>query len=284
MTPNHLNVSFVESVQRAIARGKSVDAVHQLATATLPGLLEYTCLRRCFHDAVPVLPEAIHRSVLGRALAEIEPDAASAPAVVLRSTASKTIQVQQVEFAYLPTSGFPLGNVEWENFLQRFERSAKSVGFNEKSAMELLSAFGEISENAILHSQSTMPPIMGYAVKEGEVLFSVADLGIGVRASLGKNPRYADLPNDIDAIQLAIQTGVTSDVTGSGGYGFHSVFKSLAEQWGELRLRSGNGCIAMDGTGVDADDCRRSYPPALKGFQVSVCCRMTPPSEKTSAF
>lgn len=283
MTQKCLNVNFAESVQRALTRGKSVDAVQQLTSATLPGLLEYTCLRRCFPKDVPSLPEAIHRSAIGRALAEIEPDSTGPASIALRSTANKTLQVQAVEFAYLPTNA-SLGQVPWEIFLQRFERSAQSVGFSQKSARELLSAFGEISENAILHSQSATPPILGYSVSAGVALFSVVDIGIGIRASLQSNPRYAELPNDIDAIQLALQTGVTSDVTGSGGYGFHSVFKSLAEQWGELRFRSGNGCIAMDGTGVDADDCRRTYPPALRGFQVSICCRLQPPAEKISAF
>ena len=58
-----------------------------------------------------------------------------------------------------------------------------------------------------------------------------------------------------------------------GGFGFHQVFKSLAAQWGQLRFRSGEGCIRMDGTGLDADRGEERDLPYLGGFQVAVCCR-----------
>lgn len=282
--PLNLDVALVESLQRAIQRGRSVSSVDRLESPTIAGLLEYHCLRTIYPAFDLRLSQTIRNSVQARALEAIGFLDHAEPLTTWRSTATRTLAVQNVEFAALPIDESLLGNVEWESFFGRFERSVRSVGFSPKSALEFHSAFKEMAENSIVHSQARIPCLMGYAVLEGNAQFTVADVGIGVKASLAQNPLYAQLSSDVEAIQHALKLGVTSGVGGAGGYGFQSVFKALAEQWGELRFRSGNGCIAMDGTAIDADHCTRSFPPPLPGFQVSVCCRLAPPARNSSQF
>jgi hypothetical protein len=160
----------------------------------------------------------------------------------------------------------------WENYLHRFERSAKAAGFKVDSALNLQSALHEMATNAVIHSRASVPALVGYAVTESRAMFSVVDVGQGIVASLTSNPKYAHFTEPVEAIQKALQTGVTCRVDDSGGFGFSTVFKALAEAWGQLRFRSGNGCVTMDGIDLDVDKSVRHFPPPLPGFQVSVCC------------
>jgi hypothetical protein len=193
------------------------------------------------------------------------------------------ISGRTAEFRLLPLGDEVAADVQWQSFLARFERSATEVGFAKVIATRLMSAFAEMCENSVIHSRSQLTPLAGYVVSDGTAQFTVVDVGIGVKASLAQNPLYVDLANDVDAIERAMHTGVTSQ-QGSGGFGFQSVFKALAEQWGQLRFRSGNGCISLDGTDIDVDKCRRSRPLPLLGFQVSVCCRADKSYPGTGAF
>jgi hypothetical protein len=105
-------------------------------------------------------------------------------------------------------------------------------------------------------------------------LFTVVDAGIGILASLRSQPAYQHFQVHLEAIRAALHVGVTRFGPGQGGFGFADVFKSLATDSGLVRFRSGEGCISMDGTDLDADTKgNETFPPALPGFQVTVCCR-----------
>ena len=283
MASRLLNVEVVESLQRAAERGRSINILSDFSTATLAGLLEYGCLRYAFPDRFPLAPGMIAETQLACFLKEV-----TSP-LGLRSDGppkppSKDINACGIEFQLLPPLDSLASDIDWQCFLTRFDRSAREVGFSARESAKLLSALAEMSENALLHSESPVTPLVGYMADAGSAQFSVVDVGIGVRTSLNRNPIYQDLEDDVVAIQRSLRPGVTSRTDGRGGFGFQSVFKALAEQWGELRFRSGNGCIAMSGREADADHCVRSYPPPLPGFQVSVCCRASGEGSPDSAF
>lgn len=283
MASHVLNVELVQSLQRAADRGRPVDSLAGVTSATLAGLLEYGCLRQRFPDRFPQSPGAVGSTPLARALLQV----ASPLGLRVHGTPQRTVRTvdaRSAEFRLLPPLDAFDHDIQWENYLTRFERSALSVGFSRSVAAKLQSAFAEMCENAVLHARSPTTPLAGYVVAEATAQFTVVDVGIGVRASLAQNPLHADLASDVDAIGRALQTGVTCRHQSHGGFGFQSVFKALAEPWGQLRFRSGNGCLSMDGTGIDADSCRRSRPLPLPGFQVSVCCRADGRSPAESPF
>lgn len=277
-----LNVELVESLQRAALRGKSLTLLDEVGSPTLAGLLEYGCLRHQFPDAFPEAPGAIAVSGLGRELGRL-----ATPLGVRsggeRKPEVRSINVRTAEFHDLPCAEASAADPQWALFLSRFHRSAVAAGFSNGAADKLLSAFAEMAENAVIHADSPVAPIAGYQTIKGVVKFSVVDVGLGVRQTLATNPMHADLSDDLDAIRRALRSGVSCRPEG-GGFGFGSVFKALAEQWGTLRFRSGNGGISMDGTSVDADQCVQTRPPPLHGFQVSVCCRLECPGEEVSPF
>jgi hypothetical protein len=284
MQSSRLTIELVESLQQLQRKDKPLlDIVSNLQSATLPAIVEYGCLRWSRPEQFPALSDSVAKTPLARALSEVRSevglrrDGREKPPV-------RSLELRQAEFHTLQ-QGIDLDDdVEWLNYEQRFERAAQGVGFSNKAAANLHSALFEMAENAILHSQTPVAPLVGYQVASGLAMFVVADVGIGILASLRTNPKYVKLPNDVGAIQLALQTGVTCRRDEFGGLGFNSVFKALAEQWGKLRFRSGNGCITLDGLDLGTDKSRRHRPLPIAGFQVTVCCRATAPDGNDDVF
>lgn len=267
-----LTVKLVEEIHEANSMGKDVETfVSRLEGTTVPALLEYGCLRWATKEKLPALPPAIVASEFGQALSQVRSE------LGLRSTGPqksslKRIDTQTTEFHVIEGSdGFQ--DDEWSQFEIRFDRSAQRVGFSDKKAHALQAALHEMAENAVIHAESPTAILVGYQVTDGLALFSVADVGIGVLASLRSHSDFQHLQLHNDAIREALHDGTTRFGRNTRGLGFGQVFKALAAQWGYLRFRSGNGCITLDGQGLDADQGKESFPPILPGFQVTVCCR-----------
>lgn len=271
MSHTHLTVDLVESLQTMTMKGKAIaPLVENLRSASLPALLEYGCLRFAFGEVIPELPMAIASSEAWQSLRSIKSEiglSAHGP----RKSVPKDLSPRLIEFTTVWEESDTI-EAAWENYLHRFERSTKSVGFTEDTALNLQSALHEMATNAVIHSRASVPVLVGYAVRDKSAMFSVVDVGQGIVSSLTSNPKYSHLTQPVEAIQKALQTGVTCRVDDSGGFGFSTIFKALAEAWGQLRFRSGNGCITMDGIDLDVDKSVRHFPPSLPGFQVSVCC------------
>jgi hypothetical protein len=272
MPMEYLTVKLVEEIQEAAQMGVAVDgAIARLQHATLPALLEYGCLRWATNGTFPPLPQAVEASPLGQALLQVRSE------LGLRSTGPqkprlKRLDTQPIEFHVIDgRDGFD--DEEWGQFEIRFDRSAQSVGFPAKKAHALHGALHEMAENAVIHAEAPTAILVGYQTLPGMALFCVADVGIGVLASLRSHPAYQHLQLHKDAIRAALHDGTTRFGPNTRGTGFRQVFKALAAQWGYLRFRSGNGCVTLDGQRLDADQGEETFPPQLPGFQVTVCCR-----------
>ncbi len=279
MRTDFLSVGLVEDIHRAVLLGKAVaGVVSGRKGATLPGLLEYGCLRWASHDdTFPPLPQAIAGTDLGRALNAVPSD------LGLRLNGRQKRRVrrldpQPAEFLVLQTEN-DLADDQWSHFAGRFEASVRSAGFSFDGAARLQLALYAMAENAVIHAEA--PAILvGYDGSPGKALFCIADVGIGVLASLRKNPAFDGLDLHTQAIRAALQDGISSlrPAEGGGGFGFRDVFNSLADQWGSLRFRSGEGCVTMDGTDCNANQGNVRDMPPLPGFQVTICCRTKAPN------
>ena len=159
--------------------------------------------------------------------------------------------------------------------LQRGLRPVRNVGFPASVSDALQGALHEMAENAVIHSESTTGILVGYQVMSDTALFTVVDLGIGILASLRSHRDYQHLRVHLEAIREALHVGVSRFGPGQGGLGFSQVFKSLAADSGLVRFRSGEGCVMMDGTDLEADKGEESYVLCRPGFQVTICCRMS---------
>ena len=280
MRTDVLSVALVEEIHRAMLRGGDMaGVVSGLEGATLPGLLEYGCLRwSCRYDGtMPDLPRAVTSSDLGRALGLVRSELGLSMNAPQRSP-SRHLDPLSAEF-FTVQGAHDLVREEWDYFATRFDASARHVGFSFDAAAKLQLALFEMAENAVIHAEA--PAILvGYHASPPTALFCVADVGIGVLASLRKNPSFGRLTRHNEAIRTALQEGTTSLLAeeGGGGFGFRQVFTSLTDHWGSLRFRSLGGCITMEGTDCDANRGAFTHPPILPGFQVTVCCRTHAPA------
>jgi hypothetical protein len=285
MTMGYLDVKTVLDIQRALRNGRPVeDAVSRLTRASLPGIMEYGCLRWVDPQAVPPLPSAIVQSPLCIALQQVKTPLGlrhrGAERVAIRDT-----NPRDYEFFVVAEESDVVDNQLFGEYLLRFEFGAKRIGLPLKTALNLQAALHEMAANAVTHARASVPALIGYEVRGPAATFCVVDVGIGVLASLRSNPAFGHLAIHSEAIRLALRDNVSS-VTGDfrRGNGFRSVFKSLAAQYGMLHFRSGEGSVEMHGMDLDVDkgEERRSLP-YLTGFQVALSCR-TRPNPKSPAF
>jgi anti-sigma regulatory factor (Ser/Thr protein kinase) len=106
-------------------------------------------------------------------------------------------------------------------------------------------ALDEICENVLFHASTDHG---GFAVAQALrskplMEIAIADVGIGVRASLNKNPDYAHIQDDLTAIATALKARVTSTPERNSGFGLWVTSNLLADNGGELLVRSGYGAV-----------------------------------------
>lgn len=269
-----LTTETAEDIQRALNNGTAIDSfIANLQGASLPGLVEYGCVHWANNDntIIPPLPHAISTSELGCALRAVQ-SKLGLRSEGFQKPAVRNIDARSCEFMVL-RSETDLTSQEWSLFQARFNRSARTIGFPGGTSNCLQAAFHEMAENAILHSESPVPALVGYYVEAEVAQFTVADAGIGVLASLRTCSAYKHLRFDNEAIREALCDGTSRWGPMKGGFGFREVFRSLTAHWGHLRFRSGEGCVIMDGTDLDVDRGYQHFPPFLPGFQLTVTCQ-----------
>jgi anti-sigma regulatory factor (Ser/Thr protein kinase) len=272
MQPACLTVSLVEELQQLAATGRDVEqVVAGLMSATLPGVMEYGVLRSTI-PGIPDLPSAIQTSAIGRALQLVRTP------LGLRNTGQQRQPPRNMtanEFEFFVLEGSDAQETQdWNEFLVRYRQSAAAVGFEMPQAIQLGAALHEMADNAVNHSEATDGILVGYHAVRGKAICCIADIGIGVLASLTQCAAYNYLTTHRDAVRLSLQNGVSRHGPNQGGLGFNQVFKSLAAAYGTLRFRSGQGCVTMDGRDLDCDQGEESFVVDRAGFQVTICCRL----------
>jgi anti-sigma regulatory factor (Ser/Thr protein kinase) len=129
-----------------------------------------------------------------------------------------------------------------EQLFMLFEQEA-----DPKRLRALHFAFGELCDNATTHSGGS--PIYVAAQRysgltsggPARLELAVADNGIGIPNHLRRNPVYASIERDEDAIAKALQPGV-SGTREQRGYGLHDVlFETSQVADGEMVIYSGVG-------------------------------------------
>src|SRR5437660_1181860 len=140
-----LTVEAVEEIHRAIRNGRPVtDFVNGLRSSTLPGLLEYGCLRWSVGgETVPQLPDSISQSELGRALELITSPLGFGTNGAPRSPLNR-VDIQPAEFISVSREE-EMEEQPWQLFAIRFARSAEAAGFSKTVALGLMGALCEMT-------------------------------------------------------------------------------------------------------------------------------------------
>ena len=125
--------------------------------------------------------------------------------------------------------------------------------------------FSELAMNILYHAESKGGYVLAqrYNYSSGPVIdIAVADCGIGIRASLAKNPDIAPLNSDPDAISLALEEGVTSLNQSNRGYGLSHVTDRVNTAKDRIMvIRSGHGIMTLQGDGTVRSEVHDVYYP-----------------------
>jgi hypothetical protein len=191
-----------------------------------------------------------------------------------RMEVSTSLHARGAEFHWIPPHADPFSAPAWVSFMRRLQNAAERAGFPRRVAAGLAGAFGEMADNAFLHSLSPLTALAGYLWTEGYFEYVVADSGQGVLASLRSCPDYAHLEDCGQALQVALTEGESRlGRSARRGQGFRQVFLSLSNLNGHLRFRSGDHALTIDGTSPALS---RAHLNQLgldfTGFLVSVVC------------
>jgi len=159
----------------------------------------------------------------------------------------------------------------WSAFVKRADATARASGFADSVAAGLAGAIGELADNIMQHSEAPTTGIAAFAGRPGQFEYVIADAGIGLLASLQRAPEFRSIRDDIEALQLAVTSGVSRHGRGVGyGYGYRAVFLPLRAANGIVRLRSGMAVLEVAGEGPIPDRARCTQRPRHHGIVVSV--------------
>jgi anti-sigma regulatory factor (Ser/Thr protein kinase) len=108
----------------------------------------------------------------------------------------------------------------------------------------------------------------------GNVNICLTDFGKGILKSLSSAPEYSYLNDSIDAIELAIQEGVTSRVGKLAGLGLTHIHRFLKVNEGEVHIISGDGWVYWNyKNGNNVTPKRKRLAIAFEGTIVNIIAR-----------
>jgi anti-sigma regulatory factor (Ser/Thr protein kinase) len=126
----------------------------------------------------------------------------------------------------------------------------------------------ELCDNAVTHGRSSHGCYLAAQTYRNHRHIAVGDLGIGIRAHLKGNDKYANVVTDEEAIQLAVRGGVTG-AREPRGYGLYDIQQELGKLQGQtgrarLLIRSGLGYGSI---WIEGDVRRPHFYPSKQAIQ-----------------
>jgi hypothetical protein len=207
--------------------------------------------------------------------------ASSAPVALRRALQTSSIGrgsygvVEESRLGFIATSRDPEAEdqTEWLLFCRRAQEAAE-LSLPKPVAQGLVGALREIEDNVHVHSGRAYDGVVGFRGTADEFEFAVADSGIGILRGLRQSPDYQSLNDAGTAIRLALTDGYSRfrHEDPGRGFGFHGLFVGLANLNGELRFRSDDHAVTIDGSSPNLVSARMSQKVDLQGFVASVTC------------
>lgn len=144
---------------------------------------------------------------------------------------------------FRPCQGFATEDDYWRVAASLADALTERCKVEEIAQAAIRICLDELTENVVHHADS---PVGGFAAAQGtpkknRFEVGIADLGIGFRRSLIKNPNHADITSDAEAIETALRPFVTSTPARNAGIGLYITSRLLKSNGGSLVVRSGRG-------------------------------------------
>lgn len=264
---SHLSFDFLDDLALASVRGYADLYLHLKARriGRIGPLLELISLHRA-----NVLPfDAVSPC-------EVK-DALSLALTPKHSAQGSHIEKTNAHVGFVVTIRDPRASeqVKWTAFCRKAQKAGE-LSLPKSVAQALVGAMREIEDNVHIHSKRSHDGIVGYRGTPEEFEFAIMDSGIGVLESLRRSPDYQDLTDSGTALKIALEDGQSRLCyqDSARGYGFHGLFVGMANLNGELRCRSGNHALTIEGVSPSLVTARLSQKIRIPGFLVNVVCRI----------
>ena len=166
--------------------------------------------------------------------------------------------------------------IQLNTFLVRAMTAARRVsGLNSGTARRLVAAMKELESNIHEHSFASESGLMAFRANNGIFEFVVYDEGKGILNGLKECSTYKHVSDEGEAMKIALQEGESRLGRGTGrGFGFRQMFLGIAELYGNLRFRSGDYALLIEGLSPTLAKSTLAQKAHSKGFFVSVACKV----------
>ncbi len=183
------------------------------------------------------------------------------------------------QVGYFPTSKSAADQFDDDRWLQwryHAQRSAEKAGLTKRAAQGIVGAIDELSSNIYEHSGRAETGVIAYRTSSSAFQFVIADRGVGVLQSLRSCAQFSNLTDSGEALRLALRSGYSRFGINVGrGFGFRTLFLTLAGMNGVVRFRSGNYALLLEGKKARLETARIVQKADFRGFSISVLCRNT---------
>lgn len=153
------------------------------------------------------------------------------------------------------------------------QKAAVRSGIPKLAAAQIVGALGEMHSNIYEHSGQSDTGLVAFRAHEKCFEWIVADHGVGILSSLKTNPEYRDIKDHGAALRLALSDGCSRHGATTGrGMGFRQIFVGLANLRSELRFRTGDHSLTIDGLKPALPQAKLAQKAFLTGFFISVRC------------
>lgn len=157
----------------------------------------------------------------------------------------------------------------WTALKLEFMRTLRNNGFTNSLSSRVTGAVAELTNNVWDHSEKTDSGLLAFQVRRRKFTLVIADIGIGVRESLRRNPQYRNIQTHKMAIEKALVPGISRFEDSSRGMGFIDFLSIVTDLHGVARLRTGDVALTIDRTN-ELEIRRREYLVDFPGFQISL--------------
>jgi hypothetical protein len=205
---------------------------------------------------------------------ELQPEVRTGYMRVIANGAANRLIVTGEYAGMLKLSSDPMAGTEWTRLSIQTKNAAAAAGFSDRVAAQLSGAVEELASNIYEHSQAPETGLVAYRGTPGMFEFVVADSGVGALTTLRTNPNLKDLETDREALPLVLQDGCSRFNDPLRGNGFKDLFRGLANHEGNLRFRSGEAAVLIDGQSPSPLRPKVKPKVRLNGFMASISCRV----------
>lgn len=146
-------------------------------------------------------------------------------------------------------------------------------GMSNRLKKKITEGIYEIFINAAMHSKTNEGIFTcgQFFNVERKIEFTITDLGIGMRNSVGQYLRTAI--SAVDAIEWAMQEGHSTKPNDSGGLGLAILKNFITLNKGTIQVISNNGFWELSTAGID----KRTFNSEFPGTAVNICIKTDDP-------